>query len=231
MKHVAVVPDEEEDIVETIQRLAKRYDFIVTSGGIGPTHDDITYEAIGKAFGLPVELDEGVAERMRRLTKNKISLDNKEAVAAQLRMATIPTGSNVTHLYADESLWVPVVSIDHKVYILPGVPQLFHSLLDGLDSHILKRLPNDSQKLIRFYVATKLKESEMAPYLTRKQKEVDPKGIKLGSYPHMTIGINTVSIIGREADREYMREIVKDVEQNLEGNEVSKEEEEKQSAT
>lgn len=231
VKHVAVVPDEEADIVETIQRLASRYDFIVTSGGIGPTHDDITYEAIGKAFGLSVSLDESVAARMRKLSKSKIDLKNAEAVAAQLRMATIPQGPNVKSIFIAEDLWVPVVAIDHKVHILPGVPQLFTRMLEGLDLHIESRLPSDDRKLIRFYVTTKLRESEMAPYLTRKQIEVDPKGIKLGSYPHMSIGINTVSIIGREADREYLREIVKDVEEKLQGQEVSKEQEEKHSST
>lgn len=231
VKHIAVVPDEEHDIVETIQRLASRYDFIITSGGIGPTHDDITYEAIGKAFNLPVQLDDGVATRMRTLGKSKIDPNNKEAVAAQLRMATIPTGSNVTKHYIADDLWVPVVGIDNKVYILPGVPQLFTRMLEGLTPYIDNRKPSTDQQLIRFYVTTKLKESEMAPYLGRKQTEVDSKGIKLGSYPHMSIGINTVSIIGKESDREYLREIVKDVEENLQGTEVSKEEEEKLSST
>lgn len=231
VKHVAVVPDDEADIVETIQRLANRYDFIVTSGGIGPTHDDITYEAIAKAWGLPVAVDETVRERMRRLNKIKIHESNPEAMAAQLRMATIPQGPNVSTTYIDDNLWVPIVSLDNKVYILPGVPQLFHRLLDGLAPHLTARLPDPTLVPIRFYVATKLKESEMAPYLTRKQKEVDAKGIKLGSYPHMSIGVNTVSIIGKEADREYLRAIVKDVEENLQGHEVSKEEEEKQSSS
>lgn len=231
VKHIAVVPDEEQDIIETIQRLSSRYDFIVTSGGIGPTHDDITYEAIGKAFNLPVALDESVAARMRKLGKSKIDPNNKEAMAAQLRMATIPIGSNVDTIYIAEDLWVPVVSINNKVHILPGVPQLFTRMLDGLSPYIEGRLPSSDQQLIRFYVATKLRESEMAPYLTRKQAEVDSKGIKLGSYPHMSIGINTVSIIGKESHREYLREIVKDVEEKLQGTEVSKEEEEKHSAT
>lgn len=231
VKHIAVVPDEEFDIVETIQRLASRYDFIVTSGGIGPTHDDITYEAIGKAFGLGVEIDEGIATRMRKLGKSKIDPNNKEAVAAQLRMATIPKGPNVEPIYIADDLWVPVVTIDNKIHILPGVPQLFTRMLDGLHPYIESRLPADDRKLIRFYVSTKLKESEMAPYLTRKQAEVDFKGVKLGSYPHMSVGINTVSIIGREADKEYLREIVKDVESNLSGQEVSKEDEEKNSAS
>ncbi|KAF5092915.1 hypothetical protein D0Z03_002638 [Geotrichum reessii] len=232
VKHIAVVPDEEADIVETIQRLASRYDFIVTSGGIGPTHDDITYEALAKAFGLPIAVDEELKEKMYTLGKRRIDPSNHEAVAAQLRMATIPSGPNVETIYVDPaSLWVPVVAIDAKVHILPGVPQLFQRMLNGLAPILEARLPTADALLERFYVATRLRESEMAPYLTRLQHDVDSLGIKIGSYPHMSIGINTVSIIGTAAHREKLREIVKDVEINLQGHEVSKEEEEKQSST
>ncbi|KAF5096270.1 hypothetical protein D0Z00_002830 [Geotrichum galactomycetum] len=232
VKHIAVVPDEESEIVETIQRLAARYDFIVTSGGIGPTHDDITYESLAKAFGLPVALDEELKEKMYTLGKRRIDPANHEAVAAQLRMAIIPAGPNVETIYIDPaSLWVPVVAIDAKVHILPGVPQLFQRMLDGLDPILAARLPQADALLERFYVATRLRESEMAPYLTRLQREVDPLGIKIGSYPHMSIGVNTVSIIGTVAHKDKLREIVKDVEANLQGHEVSKEEEEKQSST
>lgn len=232
VKHIAVVPDEESDIVETIQRMASRYDFIVTSGGIGPTHDDITYESLAKAFGLPVALDEELKERMYTLGKRRIDPANHEAVAAQLRMAIIPSGPNVETIYIDPAgLWVPVVVIDAKVHILPGVPQLFQRMLDGLVPTLSARFPQTDALLERFYVATRLRESEMAPYLTRLQHEVDPLGIKIGSYPHMSIGVNTVSIIGKAAHKDKLREIVKDVEANLQGHEVSKEEEEKQSST
>lgn len=229
VKHIAVVPDATDDIVETLQRMASRYDFIVTSGGIGPTHDDITYEAVAKAFNLPVEIDQIVAEKMKTLGKRKIDPSNVEAVAAQLRMATIPKGDNVKTIYVDEkNLWVPVVAINEKIHILPGVPQLFVKMLDGLSPVLQERFPKD--QLVRYYVATKLRESEMAPFLTKKQKEVSDLGIKIGSYPHMSIGINTVSIIGKAIHEEKLRQIVKESEETLNGHEVSKEEEEKQSA-
>lgn len=227
LKHIAVVPDEEDDIVETLQRLTSKYDFIITTGGIGPTHDDITYEAVAKSFGVGVTLDEELAEKMHSLGRS-IDPENKEALQAQLRMATIPKadkerGVTVETIYIDQFLWVPVVSVNSQVHIFPGIPQLFQRMLEGLHPYIKERL--SSNQTVRFYVATKLRESEIAPYLTKKQKEVDSKGIKLGSYPHISLGINTVSIIGKQSDESYIRELVKDVEINVEGNEISKEEE------
>lgn len=232
LRRIAVVPDEEEDIVETLRRFASKYDFIITSGGIGPTHDDITYEAVAKAFDVPVALDQELADRMHS-RGSKIDPSNKEAYAAQLRMAIIPVadetkGVTVEKIYIDENLWVPSVSVNSQVHILPGIPQLFERMLEGLLPHIEKRL--NTNQLLRYYVSTKLRESEIAPYLTKKQKEVNSKGIKLGSYPHISFGVNTVSIIGKQSDEEFLKELVKDVEENVEGKEISKEEEARISA-
>lgn len=227
LRRIAVVPDDEADIVETLQRLASKYDFIVTSGGIGPTHDDITYEAIAKAFGVPVALDQELADRMHRLG-SRIDPANKEAYEAQLRMAIIPAadaskGVTVETIYVEEGLWVPSVSVNSQVFVLPGIPQLFERMLEGLFPHIEKRLSTDQP--LRHYVATQLRESEIAHYLTQKQKEVNARGIKLGSYPHISYGINTVSIIGKQSDEQFLKDLVKDVEKNVDGREISKEQE------
>lgn len=223
--HIAVVSDEEDEIMDAIKRLSAKYDFIVTSGGIGPTHDDITYEAIGKVFGLPVALHEETAERMKRLALYTPKDDS--AKKAQLRMATIPSGDNVECIYISDDLWVPVVSINGQVHILPGVPQIFERMLEGLKPYIQSRLTAGG-KQSRHFVKTSSKESDVASYLTKLQNEVG-KDIKIGSYPHMHILSNTVSIIGPAAKEEKLVEIVKDVEQNVGGKEISAEEEEERS--
>lgn len=222
VRQIAVVSDQEEDIIEAIQRLSAKYDFIVTSGGIGPTHDDITYEAIGKVFGLPVKLHEETAERMTRLSKYTPPTD--EAKTAQLRMATLPTGDNVENIYIADDLWVPVVCINGQVHILPGVPQIFERMLDGLKGHVQDHLAAGGKQSRRF-VSTKMKESDIATYLTKLQNDVG-KTIKIGSYPHMKIGTVTVSIIGPSEEDAKLKEIVKDVEKNLAGQEISAEQEE-----
>lgn len=226
LRNITVVADDEAEIVETLQRLTKKYDFIITTGGIGPTHDDITYEAIGKAFDVPVAIDPILKQKMAKYGSGKPK--SEEAYAAQLRMATIPVsdmskGVTVDTIYVDETLWVPIVAINHKVHIFPGIPQLFKRMLNGLLPYVKERL--SKHEYVRFYVKTHMRESELAPYLTKKQLEVNGKGIKLGSYPHFSAGINTVSIIGKEKDSEYIKDLVEDVVKNIKGTQITKEEE------
>lgn len=241
LRRVEVVPDDEGDIVESVRRLAANYDFVVTSGGIGPTHDDITYEAIGRAFEMPLQQHQSTVERMTRLSKRKIDFADTEARAAQLRMATFPVprpqGSaaadplvaslpnTVEVSYMAEDLWVPIVQVAGKVHILPGVPSLFTRLLEGIRPSLAAQV-DESRQQVRFFVMTDLPESAMAPYLRRLQARVDEKDVKIGSYPHMALRKNTVSIIGRKGDTEYLKEVVRDVELNLKGQEISAEKEE-----
>jgi molybdenum cofactor synthesis domain-containing protein len=224
VRHVAVVPDDEKDIVETIQLLSSRYDFVVTSGGIGSTHDDITYECLAKAFELPMGTHQMTTERMRRISKTLLQTDDEEVRNAQLRMATFPIGPNVDQLFVLEDSWVPIVAINRKVYILPGVPQLFERLLEGLRPMIEPRVPKHST-MIRYFVNTKLKEAVIAPYLRRLQESVSDKGVKIGSYPHYGLDSVSVSIIGPKRAQHELRQIVSQVEQNIDGKEVSAEEE------
>ncbi|KAK9466453.1 MoaB/Mog domain-containing protein [Lipomyces arxii] len=229
LQRIEVIGDEEDEIVEACQRMAKKYDFVVTSGGIGPTHDDITYQSVAKAFDLPLALHDETVQRMKRMGRRKIDPNDKAAVAAQMRMATLPYGSTPAesdYLYTLENSWVPVVCVASKIHILPGIPQLFNGLLFGLRQHILPRVP-PSQRKHRLLVTTNKMESEMAPFLTELQSRVNDKGIKIGSYPHMSAGINTVSIIGKEEYLEYMRGLVREVEDTLEGSEISVEDEAK----
>jgi molybdenum cofactor synthesis domain-containing protein len=224
MRHVAVVPDEESDIVETLNRLRHKYDFIVTSGGIGPTHDDITYESIAKAYGLPLKLHDPTVERMKRLGKYKYQDAAQEIQDAQLRMTILPFGNIVEYHYTSDELWVPVVAIEGRVYILPGIPSLFEALLNGIKPQIEPRVPS-SQAVVRFYVSTQMGESAMAPYLSTIQERYGPMGVKIGSYPHWIQRKNTVSIIGPESELHTIRGLVADIERNVEGTEISADEE------
>ncbi|KAK7203259.1 MoaB/Mog domain-containing protein [Myxozyma melibiosi] len=233
LKKVLVIGDEEDEIAEACRQLAANYDFVVTTGGIGPTHDDITYQSVAKAFELPLVLHEETVERMKRLGRRKIDPSDTEAVKAQMRMATLPCGKDATETeitYTVENSWVPVVCVMSKIYIFPGIPQLFNGLLKGLLPQIIPRIP-ESQRKHRLLVTTKKSESEIAHFLTEMQARADDKDIKIGSYPHMTMGINTVSIIGKEEYLDYMRELVKETEKTLDGKEISVEEEAKLSLT
>lgn len=223
VRHMSVVPDDETDIIEEIQKLSAKYDFVVTSGGIGPTHDDITYQSIAKAYGLPLAFHQPTADRMKRISKFRP--ENEAAQKAQYRMATFPDGPKVKCLFPCDDLWVPVVTLEDKVHILPGVPHLYEKLLNGLTPVISPRV-DKSHILKRFFVNLPgAKESNIASYLTDLQHKLDPKGIKIGSYPHMISNSITISIIGDEDFQSTLRETVQDVLANLGGKELSAEEE------
>lgn len=151
LKRTVVCGDDEEDIISSLDTL-KNCDFIVTSGGIGSTHDDISYDSIAKYFTLKCEKDAEVVERMQSLRDSYLNKLSDTQLNAFYRMATIPQGQNVEKIFIDKELWVPIVGINHKVYILPGVPHLFSKLVRGLGDHIKSRISQNH--LIRYFVKT-----------------------------------------------------------------------------
>jgi molybdopterin-biosynthesis enzyme MoeA-like protein len=188
--------------------MSNNYDFVVTSGGIGPTHDDITYQSIGKAFGLPLTLCESAYERMRRLAKPHKSQPNFDwtvdspARRAKERMVRLPLDLsrdiNKQLVYVNEDLWVPITVVNGNVHILPGVPRLFEALLDGLKPHILPRLEDpEGTSILRVLISTPMAESAVAPYLTELQEKVESRGVKVGSYPRFGKSHNTVTLVGK----------------------------------
>ena len=229
LREIATVGDSEEQIVSTIRRLTPENDFIITSGGIGPTHDDITYESVAKSFNLPVAIDGECQRRMHKISSPESHL-SEQALKDFYRMATLPKGASVKNYYLVEDYWVPVVSIENKVFVLPGIPQMFERLLNGLKP-VIKQLyklnPNHSEDFRRYFVKTKLSESEISQYLRDLQSranEVSPD-IKIGSYPHFGQGFNTVSILGIKKHEDFLREITKQTVEQLKGEEISEEQE------
>lgn len=226
LKKIAVVPDEEEDIMTTIKDFKNKYDFIVTSGGIGPTHDDITYPTIAKAFDLPLKLHQPTIDRMNILAENppKTKAEGNPELKAQLRMADLPAGPTVKELFVSEDLWVPIVVIDSKVHIFPGIPALFRKMLECLRPYLEERV--DALKLIRRFLRTTTPESGLAGPLSDAQNKYKAFDIKIGSYPHMRDHVNTVSIIGPENAPDVIQNVVDEIMPSLEnGVEISAEEE------
>ncbi|AET37917.1 flavin adenine dinucleotide pyrophosphatase Ecym_2165 [Eremothecium cymbalariae DBVPG len=235
LKEIVTIGDSKEQIIETLKRVRNNYDLIVTSGGIGPTHDDITYESIAESFGLPVKLNLECQERMRRLS-NPESLHSGEALKDYYRMATLPFGDNVHNYYVFDNLWVPVCSINKQVYILPGIPQLFERLVEAMTA-VWKETYNidleGGSSFKRYFVKTARRESAISSYLRAIQEEaykVCPD-INIGSYPHYGMGFNTVSISGSQKDDEFLRSLAARTAKSLDGTEISEEEESKYSET
>lgn len=123
-------------------------------------------------------------------------------------------------LFVDDGLWVPISVVNGNVYILPGVPRLFTRLLDGLKPLWLPRLMDpQGNGITRIIFSTPLAESEIASYLTELAGRVEPRGVKVGSYPRWGKRRNTVSLVGR--DREFLESLVNEVEQGIQGARVN----------
>ncbi|KAI1792424.1 Molybdopterin binding protein [Ganoderma leucocontextum] len=225
LKRIEVIPDEEDDIVETARRLVKNYDFVITTGGIGPTHDDITYQSLAAAFEQPLEHHAETLRRMGEMLKHRTDLvkQTEEQRVARERMALFPARAEVLYIASD--IWVPVVRLEGKLCVFPGIPKLFQRMLDGLVPFL--PLPPPSERPCRQQVFTNLPESSIAPYLTTLQARVKDAGVRVGSYPLLSKGVY-VSLIGR--DQEKIQALGEEVAREIQGRLVSEEEARKEKA-
>ena len=231
LKRVEVIADDESEIVEAARRMSKNYDFVVTSGGIGPTHDDITYQSIAKAFDLPLKLHDASFDKMKKLSKPHKSQPNfswdvpSAALTAKLRMVELPHDTKRPDeeqvLFVNDTLWVPISVVNGNIHILPGVPRLFEALLEGMKPSLLSRVPDPEKGNYRVMFSTPLAESAVAGYLTELSNKVADRNIKIGSYPRWGKRRNLVTLVG--TDREYMDSLIPEVEKGVSGKRIEKE--------
>ncbi|KAI0267359.1 Molybdopterin binding protein [Gloeopeniophorella convolvens] len=219
LKRIEVIPDDEDEIIDASRRMVQKYDFVITSGGIGPTHDDITYESLAKAFNQPLEHHAETLRRMIELSKHRpwIHTQTDEQRKARERMALFPAGAETIFIAKD--IWVPVVRLEGKLCVFPGIPGLFQKMLDGLKAFL--PLPPPSERPFRHQIFTSQPESSIAPYLTDLQKRVKEEGVRVGSYPLLMRGVY-VSLIGQDEAR--VRELGQEVERETQGKVVTEEE-------
>ncbi|NXW85849.1 FLAD1 synthase, partial [Alopecoenas beccarii] len=167
---ISVVPDEVEAIAAEVAAFSARFTFVLTSGGIGPTHDDVTFEAVAKAFG------ENVAPHPELVTLVEKFFGVTEARCPEMKLARVPESSRLNY-GADGTFKYPLVSV-RNVYIFPGIPALMERALDGLD-HLFR------SERTRFYSRTVYVAADellIAPVLD--QTDAAFKGrVSLGSYP------------------------------------------------
>jgi len=168
LQEVRVVPDVEEAIVEAVQALGSAYDHVITTGGIGPTHDDITIDSVAKAFGVPVIVD----ERARAILQSHYDARGVELTESRLRMARIPEGAD---LIDNPTSGAPGVKIGN-VHILAGVPNIAAAMLESLNGKLQGGAPVASVT-IRAHAA----ESEVAGLLKEVQDQFP--SVSIGSYP------------------------------------------------
>lgn len=176
---VEVIGDDRHDIAATCLSLRERVGpggFVFTSGGIGPTHDDVTYESIAAALGLGLELHPDTVERM----KVHYAARGVELNESRLRMALLPTPSEVL---VTPGLWVPLVVAGGNVHILPGIPRLFQSIIEA---NVAKFKGPASHALT---LHTNCGEGDVAAPLAEVAAAFP--GVRIGSYPNTAWDLNT----------------------------------------
>jgi molybdenum cofactor synthesis domain-containing protein len=164
LERIAVVPDTLAAIAAEVRACAAAFDAVLTSGGVGPTHDDITYEGVAAAFGVALEEDPRVARMLGDYFGAGLTDDH-------LRMARFPRGAEV-HLGG--GLPLPVVSV-RNVYVFPGIPMLFEASLRALGEHLR------GKPFFLSDVYCRRDEGAIAAALRRVQ--VAFADLALGSYP------------------------------------------------
>ena len=176
---VRVVPDVEEAIVEAVNALRARNDYLFTTGGIGPTHDDITVDAIAAALGVPVVLHPIAKELLERYYETRGG-----AIEQRLRMARVPEGAD---LIANKMSGAPGIRIGN-IFIMAGVPHITAGMLDALTGTLEGGAP-----LLSHQIGCWVAESEIAQLLGDTEKAHE--GCQIGSYPffrHGQVGSNFV---------------------------------------
>jgi len=166
LSEIAVVPDIKSDIIDSLSRLRHRYDAVITSGGIGPTHDDITMESIAESFAVPLLEHQDTIAKLHEYYAGDIN-------AGRRRMARLP--ENAEPIICEKS-FMPGAHIDN-VYVLAGVPEIFASQLETF-LHDFGGTP-----YIRHEIEVNIPESLFAKPLEDIQIQIPD--VEIGSYPRL----------------------------------------------
>jgi molybdenum cofactor synthesis domain-containing protein len=192
-----VIADNRQVIIETVQKLSAAYDLVFTSGGIGPTHDDITTEAVAAAFDVAVIRH---PEAERRLLAHYANTD-LEFNAARQKMANIPDTAELI----DNPLSAAPGFILENVHVLPGVPSILQAMYEGLRS----RLPG-GVVMTRITVQCATGEGNIATILAAVESRYE--GTSIGSYPWFKPGQFGTAVVVSGLDAETTEKAAKDVE-------------------
>jgi molybdenum cofactor synthesis domain-containing protein len=184
VEEVRVIPDIEKTIVETLNFLRANYNYVFTSGGIGPTHDDITAESVSKAFGIKYEIHKEAFKILEAYYKPGEFNEGRQ------KMVWMPENAN---LILNPTSGAPGFNIEN-VFCLPGVPSILKSMLGGITNKIVGGEP-----ILSLTISLRTVESEIANSLTKVQD--DNKDVEIGSYPFFQAGKLGVSIVIRSEDQ------------------------------
>jgi molybdenum cofactor synthesis domain-containing protein len=184
VQEVRVIPDIENIIIETVNHLRKVNDYVFTTGGIGPTHDDITAQSISKAFGIKYEIHKEAYKILESYYKPGEFNEGRQ------KMVWMPENAN---LILNPTSGAPGFNVKN-VFCLPGVPSILKSMLGGLKNRIIGGDP-----ILSHTISLRTVESEIANSLTKVQD--NNLDVEIGSYPFFQAGKLGVSIVIRSEDQ------------------------------
>ncbi len=199
LKEVRVVPDVTEAIADAVNTLRARHDYLFTTGGIGPTHDDITVDAIAEALGVGVVVHPEARAILEGYYEARGGLTD-----ARLRMARVPEGAE---LIPNRYTGAPGIRFDN-IFIMAGVPQITAGMLDALSGQLEGGLP-----LLSETVGCWIQESEVADLL--RETEEAHGSCQIGSYPFWKDGRTGANFVIRSVDAEDLAACTRDLAAGL----------------
>ena len=194
VNEVRVIPDIESTIIETVNHLRKVNNYVFTTGGIGPTHDDITAQSISKAFSLEYELHKEAFKILEAYYKVGEFNEGRQ------KMVWMPKNAN---LILNPTSGAPGFNVEN-VFCLPGVPSILKSMLGGLQNRIIGGKP-----ILSHTISLRTVESEIAKSLSDVQD--NNKDLEIGSYPFFQAGKLGVSIVLRSEDQSKIDKCSKEI--------------------
>ena len=185
LKEVRIVPDEHERIVEALNELRQRYTYVFTSGGIGPTHDDITADAVAAAFSVAIDHD----PRAMKLLGEHYKKREMEFTAARKRMARMPLGADLI----DNPVSVAPGFRIGNVHVMAGVPSIFQAMMDNVGPTL-----QSGVLLLSRAIESRWPEGTIGDPLSQIQK--DHPQTAIGSYPKYDGKTYSTQIVVRSRD-------------------------------
>ena len=195
VKEVRIIPDIEKTIVKNILDMSKKFNYVFTTGGIGPTHDDITAESISKAFKVKYEYHREAFKILENYYGKTKFNDGRK------KMAKMPRGSKLIY---NPSSAAPGF-ITKNVLSLPGVPSILNSMIENCKIYLIKGLKVYSQTLNLYTVESNI--SKQLGFIQKKYK----KFVEIGSYPFFRLGKIGVAIVTRSNSLSKLSSVRKDL--------------------
>ena len=197
VEEVRIIPDIEKTIIKNVHQLSKKFNYLFTTGGIGPTHDDITAQSISKAFKLKYEYHREAYEILEKYYGKKKFNDGRK------KMAKMPRGAKLIY---NPSSAAPGF-LTKNVFSLPGVPSILNSMIENSKRYLIKGLKVHSRTINLYTV-----ESNISKKLGQIQKK-NKKFVDIGSYPFFRLGKIGVAIVTRSTSLSKLQKVNKEITQ------------------